>query len=516
MSKRQGKSKERDKAVDLIESIPPNNTDAERFILCAVLDPLYAESAPETLDTVAGIVKADDFYSDANRRIFQALLAMRDAGEPIEAISLHNHLEKTSELEAVGGTAYIAEIVTNTALPTHSAHYARIVSDKAKLRRTKSLAASLFQECLSPDADPSRVRQYLDRAKDELDGRESSGMVNSRQWVLDGLFAMDAETEPAISTGFPALDEKLSSGFRRKNQIVIGARPRVGKTTTAGNLIRNICFGQKIPTAFFSLEMSRDEILKRMLADIADVYHGKIVQPKRLCKHDREQIVDVTNDLGECPFFIDDRCGTTLSEMLSKIRLCVRKNGVQIVFIDQASLINAELPSPTASKRDEITAVSIALKRIARELDIVVVLLCQLNRAGAQGANGTRIDERKIRLFRPSLEHLKESGSLEENADVVLLIHRAEVLIPDEDVERLGLGGKAEWIVAKNRHGKEGVVPMRFEGGFLRFTEDGGHEEETLIDVPPVEHKNYQPQFGAFDGRSAAAGEDEGYINGFE
>ncbi len=349
--------KRQDRAVDFSE-IPPHDTGAELAVLRAVLNSAYADTAPETLDVAAGIVKPDDFYSDANRRIFRALLAIRDAGEPIEVLSLHRRLESAGELEATGGAAYIGEILQEISLPFHAAFYSGIIADKAKLRRAAYVAAGLLAECQAPDATASKVKQLLDAATNELDGCASIRLVGARQWVVDGIAGIETKAEPTIPTGFPALDEKLFGGLRKKNQVVLGARPRVGKTTTAGNLIRNICFRQKIPTIFFSLEMTRQEILKRIVSDVADVYHGKILQPERLCKRDWEQITESSSALYESPFFIDDRCGITLSEILSTIRLGVRKHGVQVVFVDQASLINAELPSQTASKRDEITAVS--------------------------------------------------------------------------------------------------------------------------------------------------------------
>lgn len=457
---------------DDLSQPPPNDTDAERGLLGSFL------IEPSIIDRYSPRLSPDDFYSDANRRIFAVLNRLRDDGIPGDVIVLVDRLRSNGEIEAVGGEAAIYEIMSACHTITNADHYAGIIAEKSLRRRLLAETGNLRAAVLQGD---SPAVQLLSRWQQSLEllveSTPRKTLFSAADLTTESLSLLDRIEDSPIATGYEHLDETLGGGFRPKSLVVIGARPRGGKTVSVVNLMQNICIGAGVPGVFFSLEMTATEIYYRLLSNESGVYSSKLGPGAairgQLTAYDMGQIIEAGNRLAESPFWIDDRSGASVSEIASTMRLFHRKHGARIFFIDYAGIVNAELPD--RSIREQIGGVAVAFKRIAKELSVIVVLLAQANRDSATVPKGTPKREKLI-ASRPRLEHLKESSGLEENADVVILIHRPELLVGRTEAAELEIEGYVEWIVAKNRNGRQGEIPMHFSGEFVRFEECDGVE----------------------------------------
>jgi replicative DNA helicase len=438
---------------EILDRLPPHNLDAEKGVLGSVL------INPNMCDEVALIVRPDDFYADAHRKLYAQLQAMHDAGERIDAMLLAERLQRAGEYEAVGGGDYLAEIVGCVAVAAHAAYYARIVREKATLRSLIQTSTEILRDAYDPALPP---REMLNRAEELIfalrDERSSDQMSNMHDVLVEAFQQIDKRMErggaTGVPTGFADLDV-LTGGLHESELNVLAARPSMGKTALATNIVDYASVEAQVATLFVSLEMSRLELAQRMLCARGRI-DGRKFRSGFLSGQDHERLVRVAAELSRAPLFIDDTPSRTVTEIAACARRLKRKSKLGLLVIDYLQLIE---PDNTRDPRQEqVARIARRLKGLARELQIPVLCLAQLNRQ-AEATKETR----------PKLSHLRESGAIEQDADVVMFIHRDECGMSREEAESEGVHGKADLMVAKQRNGPTGDVKLVWLTQFTRF-----------------------------------------------
>ncbi len=436
----------------VLERPLPYNLDAERSILGAILlDNHVLDAAMEKL-------RPDDFFLDQHRKVYERMVALREAGEVIDLVTLTEQLRRRSELEAAGGVPYLSQLMDGVPRVTHVEHYARIVKEKALLRNLIHTTHAIQQQALEAGEEADEI---LDRAESSIfqlaEERVRAGFVGVKELVrenfdrLEKIFT-EGRRITGLATGYQQLDN-LTSGLQPSELIVLAARPSMGKTSLALNIAENVALRQGEPAAIFSLEMSKESLLLRLLASQARIDAHKF-RTGHLSREDWRRMTESLTRLADAPLWIDDAGSTTVSEMGAKARRLKRDKGISLLIVDYLQLITAR--GRFTNRNEEVSSISRGLKALAKELKIPVVVLSQL----------TRAPEREDR--RPQLADLRESGAIEQDADVVMFIHRPHLFKPDmPDEER----AKAELIIAKQRNGPTDRVHFVFLGSFTRFEE---------------------------------------------
>jgi replicative DNA helicase len=436
----------------VMDRIPPHNDDAEKAVLGAML---IDDSA---VAVVMQRLRADDFYSTANRRIFEAILNLDSSGHKADLLTIKDELEKTGRLDESGGIDYIASLTNVVPSSANTDYYAQIVQD-CSLRRGLIQAAGIagnraydetsaprlvleeFQQRLFSLSDTRRLFRY-NRARETI--------KSTFEYLSDVLKKGEYS---GIRSGFDALD-KYTSGFQKNEFTVIGARPGMGKTTIALNMAANIALEQKIPTAFFSLEMSDRALLLRLLSSEAKIDSNKF-RSGFLTDKDFANMFVAADKIDPAPLFFVDMPHMTILDIQAMARMLRTKEKVEIIFIDYIGLISSD--NPRQARYEFISEVSRSLKGLARELDIPVVALSQLGREL----------EKEKRM--PNLADIRESGSIEQDADMVIFIDRDRELDKSPEEQAKSIGQKVKLIVAKNRNGPTGIVDLTYLKAYTRF-----------------------------------------------
>lgn len=446
-------------AEDSLRSMPVN-ADAERAALsCMLLDP--STIIPKAIEKLS----PGYFYIPANRIIFEALLHLyktRHEGK-LDLIVLGTELDQRGQLEAVGGGKALADLLDDVPTTALFDDYAEFLKEKFILRR-------VIQDCTECVAgayeSPENVASFLDTVEKAVlkirnETENEKGILDMKTHVLNAIQSIDdmynnGGASSGIMTGFTDLDA-MTNGFHGGEMIVVAARPSMGKTSFAMNIVENISIRKDNPvaTAVFSLEMSCESLVQRVLCSRAKVQMQKL-RGGFLAKSDFPKLMDVAGKLAEAPIWIDDTPGLTINELQAKARRLKQEQDIQMILIDYLQL----LKSPDTARRDgrekEVAEISGGIKGIAKELNIPVIVLAQLNR------------QPDSRGGKPRMSDLRESGSIEQDADLVGLLMRAEVYADDED-DRESKWGEAEFIIAKQRNGPTGEVPLTFHKEFMRF-----------------------------------------------
>jgi replicative DNA helicase len=423
------------------ERVPPQNLEAEESVLGSMM------LSSEAIASVVEIIKADDFYRSAHQRIFESVIGVYGRGEPVDAITVVEELKRRQLLQEVGGPLYVYNLVELVPTPASAAHYARIVSELALLRRLIEAAGRIMANAYAVPEDP---RKAADEAEGEIyavsRARETDEVISMRDLVDESMMALEhiqqRESQFAgIPTGFQDLDELLS-GLQKGNLIVVAARPGVGKSSFITNIARNIAVDSRAPVAMFSLEMSRFEIGMRLLCGEAKVPWDK-VRSGRVGADDWSRIVEAAEVLHDAPLSIVDSGNVTIVDIRAKARrLRSRPEGLAVIMVDYLQLMSGH--RRVDNRQQEIAEISRSLKLLAKELDIPVIAVSQLNR-----------DPERRQDKRPQLSDLRESGAIEQDSDIVMFIHR-------EDSDDPAQKGKADIIVAKHRNGPTDMVPLTF------------------------------------------------------
>jgi replicative DNA helicase len=447
------------------ERIPPQNLEAEQSLLGSLL------VDPDAIIKVADVVRADDFYRESHGKIFEAIIQLFERHDPIDILSLGNRLEEQGLAQRVGGRAYLVELSNIVPTSANAKHYAEIVQKKATLRRLLNAAAEITRIGYDEDED---VESSLDQAERVLFGVSEKLNKNSFvpiRTVLHGAFDRIDELHRdhgklrGVSTGFKELDALLA-GLQKSDLIILAARPSVGKTSLALDICRSIGVNSKEPVGFFSLEMSKEQLVDRMICAQANVDLWKL-RTGRLSDRDDDfpRIGQALGELSEAPIYIDDAAGLNIMQLRTKARRLKTEHGLSAIVVDYLQLMEGRSKSGSENRVQEVSEISRGLKMIAKELDIPVLALAQLSRA-----------VESIKPSIPRLSHLRDSGSIEQDADVVMFIYRKAVdkNFRPEDVapEEANI---AEVYIAKHRNGPTGMVRLFFDkkrASFLNL-EDG-------------------------------------------
>ncbi len=441
----------------LLEKALPSSLDAERAVVGAIL----LDNA--AYNYAAELLLADDFSNDAHRRIFSRMVALAETGRPIDPVTLTEELWRTNELEAVGGAPYLSALTEGLPRSTNVAHYARIVKDKAVLRRLVHTSNGILRDALEGSEDTAEI---LDRAESAIlsvgEDRERAGLLSLGEVFkktyrsLDDLLDRGARIT-GLETGFRGFDN-LTCGLQPSDLIIVAGRPSMGKTAWALSVALHVAVKTFPPrtVGIFSLEMSKEALLFRLLCAEARVDSHKF-RAGFLNKEEMQKIAQAMGRLAQAPIYIDDTPGLRLQEMHAKARRLKKEHGLSLMLLDYIQLMTA----PRAENRNqEISALSRGLKGLAKETGVPLVTLSQLSRA----------PEHRGAEHRPQLSDLRDSGSLEQDADLVAFLYREDYYlrmmgreIPDD------VAGRAELIIAKQRNGPTDKVPLAFLDRFARF-----------------------------------------------
>jgi replicative DNA helicase len=451
-------------AISAIEKGLPTNVDAERFVLGSILldDALYIQAA--------GTLEADDFSLESHRRIFKRMGELQERGEKIDRITVANELMKFNELEACGGLSYLVELDDGLPQIPNLDSYIRIVKDKAVLRRIIFASQHMMNRALAGEEEADEILAGAEETLLKLgEARMKSGLLNAGQILEDYEGGLNAFLDPSkrikgIGTGFTKFDE-LTGGLHGGDLVIVAGRPSMGKTALALNIAQHVALKNKQTVAIFSLEMSKESLLTRMLCSAARVDSQKF-RAGYLNQEERRKLNHALQELVQAPLYIDDTPGAHLMDMHAKLRrLQTERHHLGLVIVDYLQLMTAG--ARFENRNQEVSALSRGMKMLAKELNCPVMVLSQLSRA-VENRQGDH---------RPQLSDLRESGSIEQDADVVAFVFREECYQPKNE----NLRGLAELIIGKQRNGPVGTVNLVFIHAQTKFenrAEDTGEAAE--------------------------------------
>jgi len=439
-------------ADQVLEQPLPSNLEAERSVLGAILLDNHA------LNTAVEKLRPDDFFLDQHRRIFERMITLGEGRQAIDLVTLTEELHRRGELEGAGGAAYLAQLVDGVPRVTNVEHYARIVKEKAMLRNLAHAAQAIQQRALEAEEEAEAIMDSAESSILQLaEDRVRAGLIGVKELVrenferLERIFT-EGRRITGLPTGYSQLDN-LTSGLQPSELIILAARPSMGKTALALNLAENVALRSREPVAIFSLEMAKESLLLRLLASHARIDAHKF-RTGHLGREDWHKMTETLARLAEAPLWVDDSSAASVMEMGAKARRLQRDKGLSLLIVDYLQLISAR--GRFSNRNEEISSITRGLKALAKELQVPVLVLSQL----------TRAPEREER--RPQLADLRESGAIEQDADVVMFIYRPNFFKPDvPDEER----NKAELIIAKQRNGPTDRVNFVFLNTYTRFEE---------------------------------------------
>lgn len=432
---------------------PAWNNAAEQSVLGAIL------LDNSIFDQVADLLQSQDFYTGAHRVIYQAICTLLERGEPADPIVLQNYLQKNEELQSIGGSGYLAQLIETVPSTVNATAYARLVRDKAVLRELAQQATQIVESVYQSRNIPTE--QLLDDAEQRIfavgegRGQRNATYASLKSVLMPVLHNIDLLMKhkgsvTGVATGFTDLD-KMLAGLQKSDLLVLAGRPSMGKTSFAMNIATNAALDHQVPVAIFSLEMSKEQLVSRMLASSARIDAQKL-RTGWLDDKDYGQLISMAHHLSQAPLYIDDTPAITIAALRARARRMRREQKIQLIIIDYLQLMQGD--AKTENRVQEISQISRGLKSLAKELNIPVIALSQLSR---------RLEERPNK--RPILSDLRESGAIEQDADVVLFVFREEVYKENDPA----LAGLAEIIVAKQRNGPTGKVKLTFLKQFTRF-----------------------------------------------
>lgn len=452
---------------EILDRMPPQNLDAEKGILGSIL------LDPHVCDDVALLVRPEDFYAEAHVKLFRHLLAMHDEGRRIDTTLLVERLKQLGDFETIGGAAYLADVIHSVAVAAHAVQYAEIVRDKAVLRSLIHTTTEILRDAY----DPSREsRELLNQAEERVfainDERSADQVTSIHDVLMDAFAKIDRRLEggpTGIPTGFRDLDN-LTGGLHDGELVILAARPSMGKTALATNIAENVSMRSEVTTLFVSLEMTRLELAQRMLCSLGRI-DGIKFRSGFVSGQDRKKLVEASSKLGKASLYIDDTPSRTVTEIAACARRLKRRANLGLVIVDYLQLIEPE--NSRDQRQEQVARIARQLKHLARKINIPVLCLAQLNRqADSSGSTG------------PRLSHLRESGAIEQDADVVMFVHREECGKTREEAQEQGLVGKADLIIAKQRNGPIGDVKLLWFHEFTRF-QSMAYDTHDELEIPP-------------------------------
>ncbi|XOQ17788.1 MAG: replicative DNA helicase [Sporanaerobacter sp.] len=435
--------------IQTLGRIPPHSLEAEQSVLGAMI------IDKEAINTAVETIRPEDFYKEANKEIYETILELYNRNEPVDLITLSEELKKRGTLENVGGINYLTSLSGSVATTANVKYYCDIVEEKSILRR---LIKSCDEIITKSFEDAEEVNSIIERAEksifDITQGRNNEGFSPIKEVLLDSFsrieeMSMNEGGLTGLTTGFLDIDEKLS-GLQKSDLILLAARPSMGKTALGLNIALNSAIKGNGHVAIFSLEMSKEQLVQRMLSSVSHVNLQKIISG-RLDEDEWVKIVQAMGPLSSTNIFIDDTPGISIMEMKAKCRKLKIEKGLDLVVVDYLQLMQSD--SPSESRQQEISSISRGLKALAKEMECPVLALSQLSRAPELRSD-----------HRPILSDLRESGAIEQDADIVMFLYRDEYYNEDTDKKNIG-----EVIIAKHRNGPTGTVELLWMGQFTKF-----------------------------------------------
>ena len=429
--------------------MPPYDEQAEASVLGAML---LDKSA---ITTAVEIIHAEDFYYDSHKAIFEGILRLYNKNEPADMITLSDFLKKNGQLEAVGGYTYLGRLTSGAGAVSNTEAYANIIKEKSTLRALIRAGSEIVEDSYRDDDEVGAIIEKAEKSIfDITQDNQRGGLMNMENVMVTTFEVMQKRSEnkgglTGLTTGFIDLDRK-TSGMQKADLVLLAARPSMGKTALMVNISTNAALKANATVAMFSLEMSRNQLSQRILSSLSHVDLMKIISGD-LTTEEWSKVIETMTYMNEMAIYIDDTAGITPLEVKAKCRRLKAEKGLDLVVIDYLQLM--EVGGRAESRQQEISAISRQLKGIAKELDVPVVALSQLSRAPEMRAD-----------HRPILSDLRESGAIEQDADIVMFLYRDEYYNPD--TEKQGLG---ELIIAKHRNGPTGTVELLFKGEYTKF-----------------------------------------------
>lgn len=457
--------------------LPPQALDLEKSVIGAIM------IEKDAFGSVADLLRPESFYSDQHRHIFEAVRALSTKDAPIDVLSVAEELKRLGTLEQAGGVLYLSELTQRMASAAHLHYHAQIIAQKATARDLITMACQIEEKGYDETQDIDELMQEAEAGIFEISQRSQKRDVTQINPVIAEAFERmhkACENEGNISgipSGFKELD-KITSGWQKSDLIIIAARPAMGKTAFVLSMAKNIAVDFKRPVAIFSLEMSNVQLVNRLIMNVCEIEGSKIRNGK-LSKAEWLKLENNINVLRDAPIYVDDTPGLSVYELRSKARKLVKDKKVELIIIDYLQLMNAT-GANFGSREQEVSIISRTLKGLAKELDIPVIALSQLSRAvEKRDSSNSNVDGKK-----PLLSDLRESGAIEQDADMVCFIHRPEYYKLYDDGNGKDLRGLGQIIVAKHRNGATDEIWLRFIGKYTRFqNEDDAYDESLYADV---------------------------------
>ena len=448
------RKKKEPNAAEILQRQPPFDLDAEMCVLGGIL------LLPEVLDEIASL-RADDFYDDSNRKIYECLRTMHEQGDKIDVTLVVSKLRTNGDYEKVGGASYLAKLSSAVPNAGHVVYYADIVTEKAVYRKLILSSTEVLRDAYE---QASTAKELCAQAEQKvfaiMDGRSGSAVQSISDVLHQAMDRMEARMEgdfvdSGAETGLTGFDE-MTGGLHDGELVILAARPSMGKTALAMNISEHASIDQKLPVLFVSLEMSGIELADRMLCSLARV-NGHRLRNGSVSSDDRDRLIRKANEVSQAPLFVDDSPSRTVSEIAAAARRIKRREGsLGMIVVDYLQLIEPD--NSRDPRQEQVAKIARRLKGLARELQVPLLCLSQLNRQAEDSKD-----------HRPKLSHLRESGAIEQDADVVMFVHREEYYHRGDD--RAQYAGQAEIIIAKQRNGPVGDVELTWEADFTRFSD---------------------------------------------
>ncbi len=459
--------------MDSLGHRQPQNLEMEAAVIGAIMIEQDAYSQ------ICEILSADSFYDHRHQVIYEAVQRLNIEQKPIDVLTVTDQLEASNRLEEAGGLIYITQLAGNVTSSAHIAYHAKIIKQKFMARQLITFASMVLQGAFDQTMDIGELMQTVEADLFRIAQTNDRGTAQQINPALEEAMRMLKEAAAndgglsGLTSGFPSLD-KMTNGWQNSDLVIIAARPAMGKTAFVLSMMKKMACDNKIPVALFSLEMATVQLVRRLMGNVCEI-SGEKLRSGQLAPHEWAQLDSRINQLDNSPIYVDDTSGLSIFELRTKARRLVREHGVKIIMIDYLQLMTASGMN-YGSRQEEVSMISRNLKGLAKELNIPIIALSQLNR-GVEGREG-------LEGKRPQLSDLRESGAIEQDADIVCFIHRPEYYLLLQDEHGRDLRGKAQNIIAKHRNGAVGDVLLTFRGEFARFEEPG---ENAYVPMPGEE-----------------------------
>ncbi len=476
--------------TDAFGNKQPQQLDFEQAVLGALL------LEQESYEQVSNLLTPESFYDHRHQIIYKAIQSLQIEQRPVDVVTVPQYLESQGELEEAGGLMYIAQLTQNVITSAHIEYQAQIINQKYQARKLIRFASKVLGDAFDPTKDVAELMQETEADLFSISQQTQRTSYTQIDPVIDQAMQKLRETMArtdglsGISTGYEKLD-KATNGWQPSDLVIIAARPAMGKTAFILSMMKRMAVDMRIPVAMFSLEMANVQLVNRLIVNVCDI-PGEKLKSGQLSDPELAQLDGRLNQLIGAPIYVDDTAALNIFELRTKARRLVREHGVKMILIDYLQLMNASGMS-FGSRQEEVSTISRNLKGLAKELNIPIIALSQLNRGleNREGNDGKR----------PQLSDLRESGAIEQDADMVCFIHRPEYYkiyqIDGEDMT-----GKAEFIIAKHRNGATGIIKFKFKHQFARFED---YDDNSPAPMPNEQYPGASTRSSQLTGEEAAS-----------